>query len=113
MEKGGRDLGTYAPAVSTFPNSQEAIGTPSVRTGLLEDVYLTIISSPNEQGRVTIAIAVNSMTVWVWIGGLLMALGTIVALAPSVKRRIIRRPVAVDVAVGGDDPSPAPEAVKV
>jgi hypothetical protein len=30
-----------------------------------------------------------------------------------VKRRIIRRPVAVDVAVGGDDPSPAPEAVKV
>jgi cytochrome c-type biogenesis protein CcmF len=113
VEKGGRDLGTYAPAVSTFPNSQEAIGTPSVRTGLLEDVYLTIISSPNEQGRVTVGIAVNSMTVWVWIGGLLMALGTIVALAPSVKRRIIRRPVAVDVAVGGDDPSPAPEAVKV
>jgi cytochrome c-type biogenesis protein CcmF len=112
VEKGGRDLGTYAPAVSTFPNSQEAIGTPSVRTGLLEDVYLTIISSPNEQGRITVAIAVNSMTVWVWIGGLLMALGTIVALAPSVKRRI-RRPVPVDVAVTGDDPSPAPEAVKV
>jgi cytochrome c-type biogenesis protein CcmF len=112
VEKGGRDLGTYAPAVSTFPNSQEAIGTPSVRTGLLEDVYLTIISSPNEQGRITVAIAVNSMTVWVWIGGLLMALGTIVALAPSVKRRI-RRPVPVDVAVAGDDPSPAPEAVKV
>ena len=83
VEKGSRDLGTYAPAVSTFPNSQSAIGTPSVRTGLLEDVYLTIISSPNEQGRITVGIAVNSMTVWVWIGGALMALGTIVALAPT------------------------------
>jgi cytochrome c-type biogenesis protein CcmF len=112
VEKGSRDLGTYAPAVSTFPNSQSAIGTPSVRTGLLEDVYLTIISSPNEQGRITVAIAVNSMTVWVWIGGALMALGTIVALAPTVKRRV-RRPVAVDVPVAGDGPSPAPEAVKV
>jgi cytochrome c-type biogenesis protein CcmF len=112
VEKDGRELGTYAPAVSTFPNSQSAIGTPSVRTGLLEDVYLTIISSPNEQGRVTIAIAVNSMTIWVWLGGALMALGTIVALAPTVKRRL-QRPVPVDVAVGGDDPSPAPEAVKV
>ncbi len=77
--------------MSTFPNSQSAIGTPSVRTGLLEDVYLTIVSSPNETGRVTIGIAVNSMTLWVWLGGALMALGTIVALAPSVKRRVAAR----------------------
>ena len=48
--KGGRSLGTYAPAVSTFPNSNQAIGTPSVRTGLIEDVYLTIVSSPNDEG---------------------------------------------------------------
>ena len=54
LSKGGRDLGTYAPAVSTFPNSNTAIGTPSVRTGIIEDVYLTIVSSPNEQGRITV-----------------------------------------------------------
>ena len=88
LTRGGDGLGTYAPAVSTFPNSDSAIGTPSVRTGILEDVYLTIISSPNDKGRVTISIAVNSMTLWVWIGGALMALGTIVALGPTVRRRI-------------------------
>jgi cytochrome c-type biogenesis protein CcmF len=88
LSKGSRDLGTYAPAVSTFPNSNQAIGTPSVRTGILEDVYLTIISSPNEQGRITVGIAVNSMTLWIWIGGGFMALGTIVAIGPSVRRRL-------------------------
>ena len=32
------------------PEQPQAIGTPSVRTGLLEDVYLTLISSPNAHG---------------------------------------------------------------
>ena len=59
-----------------------------MRTGILEDVYLTIVSSPNEQGRVTVGVAVNPMTLWIWIGGGLMALGTIVAIGPTVRRRI-------------------------
>ena len=87
IEKGDRDLGVYAPAVSTFPNSNEGIGTPSVRTGLLEDVYLTLVSSPNQQGRVTLGIRINAMIVWLWIGGGVMALGTVLALAPSLRRR--------------------------
>jgi cytochrome c-type biogenesis protein CcmF len=110
LRKGGRSLGTYAPAVSTFPNSNTAIGTPSVRTGLLEDVYLTIVSSPNEQGRVTIAVAVHAMTVWLWVGGGLMALGTIVAIGPRVRRRTRpATPVAAAPEVAGA--APAPDAV--
>ena len=40
------DLGVYAPAISTFPNFPSGIGTPSVHTGVLHDVYLTLVSSP-------------------------------------------------------------------
>ena len=92
MQKGDRTLGVYAPAVSTYPNSTEGIGTPSVRTGLREDVYLTLVSSPNQQGRVTLGIRINSMIVWLWIGGAVMAIGTVLALLPSLRRR--PRPVA-------------------
>ena len=92
VQKGDRDLGVYAPAVSTYPNSTEGIGTPSVRTGLREDVYLTLVSSPNQQGRVTLGIRINSMIVWLWIGGAVMAIGTVLALLPSLRRR--PRPVA-------------------
>jgi cytochrome c-type biogenesis protein CcmF len=95
VEHGGDDLGVYSPSISTFPNSTQGIGTPSVRTGFLEDVYLTLVSSPNEQGRVTIAIALNPLVVWLWIGGAVMALGTIVAIAPRLRRRP-RAPTPVD-----------------
>jgi cytochrome c-type biogenesis protein CcmF len=90
IERGGDDLGTYAPAISTFRNAAQGIGTPSVRTGLREDVYLTLVSSPNEQGRVTIGVAVNPMVVWLWFGGGVMAIGTLVALSPGLRRRARR-----------------------
>ncbi len=87
IARGNHDLGVYAPAVSTFPNSTEGIGTPSVHTGVVEDVYLTLVSSPKEGGRVTLGVRVNPMILWLWIGGGVMALGTILALAPRLRRR--------------------------
>ena len=92
VERGGDDLGVYAPAISTFPNSTSGIGTPSVHTGLREDVYLTLVSSPNERGRVTIGVAVNPLILWLWIGGGVMALGTLIALAPSLQPFRRRKP---------------------
>jgi cytochrome c-type biogenesis protein CcmF len=90
IEHDGDDLGVYAPSVNIFPNSTSAIGTPSVRTGLLRDVYLTLISSPtNDGGRVTLGVAVNPMIVWLWIGGGVIVLGTALALVPGTRRRRI------------------------
>lgn len=87
IEQNGKSLGTYAPSVSTFPNSNQAIGTPSVRTGVLRDIYLTLVSSPNRTGRVTIGVGINPMVTWIWTGGALLAIGTIGALLPSLRRR--------------------------
>jgi cytochrome c-type biogenesis protein CcmF len=87
IRRGDRDLGVYAPAVSTFPNSTEGIGTPSVRTGLTEDVYLTLVSSPNDGGRITLGVRVNPMILWLWVGGGVIALGTLLALLPRPRRR--------------------------
>ena len=58
-----------------------------MHTGLVEDVYLTLVSSPKEGGRVTLGVRVNPMILWLWIGGGVMALGTILALAPRLRRR--------------------------
>ena len=41
------------------------------------------MSSPNEKGRVTIGVQTEPMTLWLWIGGGLMAIGTLIALAPA------------------------------
>jgi cytochrome c-type biogenesis protein CcmF len=90
LQQGGRTLGVYSPAISSFPNSSDGIATPSVHTGLLRDVYLTLVSSPTA-GRVTIGVAINPLVSWLWIGGLIMGLGTVIALVPG-RRRKVRTP---------------------
>jgi cytochrome c-type biogenesis protein CcmF len=100
VARGDHVLGVYAPAISTFPNSTEGIGTPSVRTGIVEDVYLTLVSSPSKGGRITLGVRVNPMILWLWIGGGVIALGTILALAPRLRRRVRAAPIAEHSAPG-------------
>ena len=114
IRHGGSDLGVYAPAISTFPGTNEGIGTPSIRSGLLRDVYLTLVSSPTQRGRVTIGVGINAMVVWLWTGGLILALGTTVALAPRLRRRVrpVDEPPTVAPVLSGP-PSEEPEVVRV
>ena len=39
---GGKE---YAPSLRQFPNNAQAIGTPSVRTSLVDDVYLSLLTA--------------------------------------------------------------------
>ena len=74
----------FRPALNQFPFATQAIGTPSVRVGPLEDVYLTLISPANDpDGEVVLAVVVQPLVVWLWIGGTLMALGTLLAALPT------------------------------
>jgi cytochrome c-type biogenesis protein CcmF len=91
VSRGGDSLGTYAPSISSYPGFGTGIGTPSVRTGLVRDLYLTLISSPTADARVTLGVQVNPMVLWLWIGGLLMALGTAVALLPAKRTPVLDR----------------------
>ena len=78
----------YAPGLSRFPFATQAIGTPSVKTGLREDVYLTLVAVP-EDGADTavIGVRIQPLVVWLWIGGTIMALGTALAAWPGGRRR--------------------------
>ncbi len=93
-------IGVLAPAISTFKNAAEGIGTPSIHTTPFRDIYLTLVSSPTS-GRVTIGVQVGTMVMFLWIGGLIMALGTVLALVPARKRDVLGR--ALGGAAPGDD----------
>jgi cytochrome c-type biogenesis protein CcmF len=85
----------YRPSISNYPFASQAIGTPSVRTGLREDVYLTLVVAPQQQGDVAvIGVNVQPLVVWLWIGGGLIALGTVMAALPGRRRRNPIRPVS-------------------
>ena len=111
---GGR---IYSPSLNLFPNGTQAIGTPSVKTGLVDDVYLSVISLPRQADEeVVLAVIVQPLVVWLWIGGALMAVGTAMAAVPGRRRRPTDAASApVRGAASGDARPPAardePEAV--
>ena len=93
----------FGPAITTYLRMGQAIGTPSVRTGLTHDVYLTIAGTQAPQPGATEArleVFYKPLVLWLWIGGLLMAVGTVLAAFPGRRRRNPIDPVSSPVPSG-------------
>ena len=79
---------SYAPAVHQFPFATQGIGSPSVKSGPIDDVYLTLVAPPTRAGgTAVIGVFVQPLVAWLWVGGLVMALGTVLAAWPGRRRR--------------------------
>jgi cytochrome c-type biogenesis protein CcmF len=103
----------YRPALSQYAGFGSLIGTPSVRTGLREDVYLTVVRLPEEGATaVTLRVIIQPMALWLWIGGGVMAFGTILAAWPGRRRRVPTDPTSAPIPLDDvPDPTPTPDAV--
>ncbi len=76
------------PKVTRFDAAGTAVPTPSVFTGLLRDVYVTLQVVPERPGDpAVIGVAIQPLAVWLWIGGLLMGFGTLLSIVPGRRRR--------------------------
>lgn len=79
------------PAVSNYPFATEAIGTPSVRSGPAEDIYLTVAATPSKPGGpVVLDVYVEPLVMWIWVGGGVMFAGTLLAALAPLARRVRR-----------------------
>lgn len=78
----------YAPAVSKFKAMGMNIGTPSVKTSLVKDIYLTLEPPVRVSAdEAKIKVFIKPMILWLWIGGGLMALGTLLSAFPGHRRK--------------------------
>ena len=112
---------TIVPAITTYLNIGLDVPTPGVRTGLTNDVYLTLEqgSQPGDTS-VSIQAFVRPMILWLWIGGLVMGVGTLLAAFPGNKRRRATDPVSAPIAPRNADaqrpegePEPEPAEASV
>ena len=103
--KEGEELGQMQPRMNYYTGSQQPIATPAVKSSLKEDLYLTLMAFDRERGGyATVRAIVNPAVPWLWIGGMIVALGGILAVAPQRKAG---RPV---VATSLEEAAPAPRA---
>jgi cytochrome c-type biogenesis protein CcmF len=86
VSRDGRSLGPLAPALKFFPNQQSPVGRAVHRSTFTEDLYLILSGfSELQQNRATLKVLVRPLVVWIWLGGAIIALGTLVAIWPARK----------------------------
>ncbi len=83
----GRAAGSVLhPAKKFYPQEQSPIAYVDYRLGLREDVYLVLGDFARDGSQATIRLQVNRLVSWIWIGGLILTLGTVLALVPERRR---------------------------
>jgi len=89
-----------------------------VRSTLFEDLYLILADVPDLQGvvdndpgsqRIITEIQVNPLVGWIWYGGMILAIGSLISLWPAaeVRKRVVVSEVGDPV---GEDLAPATKA---
>jgi len=84
--KGAKLIDTLYPEQRFFPASGEQQHMPAVRSTLQEDLYLVYEGQNPDTGRPIIKAHLNPLVSWIWVGVLMMVLGTIIALVPNAAR---------------------------
>jgi cytochrome c-type biogenesis protein CcmF len=86
VENGARPLGVLEPAKKFYPQEQTPIAYVDYRLGWLEDLYVVLGDFARDGSHATIKVQVNRMVSWLWIGGLVLTLGTALSILPDRRR---------------------------
>jgi len=109
----GKRAGVLTAEKRAYKQRQEVVSEVGIRRAWNEDLYLIlagvddmdgIVNGTNPRPVATFRILVNPLVPWIWLGGLIMAIGTLIALWPVAEAP--RRAAPVRVA------APRPERVR-
>jgi cytochrome c-type biogenesis protein CcmF len=101
--RGGKLLQALYPDSRFFTSTQQQQHVPAVRSTVQEDLYIVYEGQNPETGRPIIKAHLNFLVSWIWVGWLVMVLGTVAALVPNaapVRATVPARLQAVPVGAG-------------
>jgi cytochrome c-type biogenesis protein CcmF len=86
----GGQIDTLRPEKRFYKKPKQPTTEVANRSTLREDLYVVLGSYDPQTKLVTILGYVNPLVMWIWIGGLILALGTAVAVWPTAVEREVR-----------------------
>ncbi len=97
--RNGRKIAIMHPERRFYKASEQPTTEVSLHSGLKEDLYVVLAGFTPDNSKAIIHAFVNPLVSWVWMGGGLMFLGTLLALIPNktaVREQIIAIPAEAD-----------------
>ena len=83
-----------------YPASEQSTSEVAVRSTLIEDVYInfagTVERADGAGLLAVIQVFLKPLVMWVWIGGLVVAAGTLIAMLPNKRPGASKRPPTVE-----------------
>ena len=86
VSRGGKSLGQAHPAKALYFKGQQPMTEIALRQTPAEDLYM-ILGGVNEDGSASIQAYINPLVSLIWMGGLVMVFGTIIALTDKMRLR--------------------------
>jgi cytochrome c-type biogenesis protein CcmF len=92
---GGELLGTVLPEKRFYKKPQQPTTEVSIRSTLGADLYVVLGSYEPKSKLAVFQAYLNPMVAWMWIGGVVLTLGTAVCMWPAPAERLAAREVDV------------------
>jgi cytochrome c-type biogenesis protein CcmF len=87
--RGGHQIATIRPKRNLHSNVQGAVTEVALRSNLAEDLYV-VLANLEPDGLAAFQVIITPMVLWLWIGGGVLLVGTLIAAWPSQKVRKAR-----------------------
>jgi cytochrome c-type biogenesis protein CcmF len=84
----GQRFGSLNPSIEKYSHGDmQTASEVAIRTTLKEDLYAILAGYEPEGRSATFKLIINPLVVWIWIGGLVLSLGTIVIMLPDRREK--------------------------
>jgi cytochrome c-type biogenesis protein CcmF len=84
--EGGKQVGTLVPERHFHRRAQQPVSEVAIRTTLEDDLYVALIGWEGDDPIIALEVVVSPLIVWMWIGGVVLLLGSIMVLWPDAER---------------------------
>jgi cytochrome c-type biogenesis protein CcmF len=89
----GNQLGSILPRRNIYDKTPDMpTSEVGLRMTLVEDVYVVLNGWSDQGSAATFTIYVNPLTIWMWLGGVILALGVLIAIWPHPSQRLQTNP---------------------
>src|SRR5580658_2441502 len=81
--KDGEKIATMTPERRFYKASQQPVSIVNIRQRLNQDLYVVFLGPGQDSQAAGLHVYINPLVAWIWIGGFINILGTLLALMPA------------------------------